>query len=381
MLATSPQNNLALMNFWSPSILLFEPPRLQSTLLDQRTRILCIAVPLHPNLSPEISPYNKTIAIPMIADCSPHGTLLRSLQNHRDTLPKLSFARKSLLNILTLTRSPISGYIKTTPPLYKGPVFDSHPCPQAQGAVASGGRQVHELTRRYRVRFLVAASHIRVYILRCEGLAAQGTEISLAPQLSPSADLSLLSVHSPSPFAYSNKLCAPGNPPRITSCSASSSLSGNWPTLSIYRPQSKEDELMAELIHASILDNGEPPSATSSQPSATSLPVSSFLPFHSHPEKEEGSINEVVVIVVHVEVIWVVAWQCGGVVEVEGCCGGRGVVERWWTYWWCGGESKGVIVVFVVWWKDGGSGWVLKMVSWCGKWFGWWCSTSSDGKC
>ncbi|GFY98495.1 hypothetical protein Acr_12g0010360 [Actinidia rufa] len=34
-------------------------------------------------------------------------------------------------------------------------------------------------TRRYRVRFLVAVSHIRVYILRCEGLAAQGTEISL----------------------------------------------------------------------------------------------------------------------------------------------------------------------------------------------------------
>ncbi|GFY97336.1 hypothetical protein Acr_11g0016420 [Actinidia rufa] len=90
MLATSSQNNLALMNFWSPSILLFEPPRLQSTSPDQRTRIFCIAVPLHPNLSPEISPYNKTIAIPMMADCSPHGILLRSLQNHRDTLPKLS---------------------------------------------------------------------------------------------------------------------------------------------------------------------------------------------------------------------------------------------------------------------------------------------------
>ncbi|GFZ00405.1 hypothetical protein Acr_14g0000410 [Actinidia rufa] len=37
-------------------------------------------------------------------------------------------------------------------------------------------------------------------------------------------------------------------------------------TLSIYRPQSREDELMAELIRASILDHGEPPSATSSQP-------------------------------------------------------------------------------------------------------------------
>ncbi|GFZ12323.1 hypothetical protein Acr_23g0007080 [Actinidia rufa] len=35
-------------------------------------------------------------------------------------------------------------------------------------------------TRRYRVRFLVAASYIRVYILRYEGLAAQGTEISLS---------------------------------------------------------------------------------------------------------------------------------------------------------------------------------------------------------
>ncbi|GFZ05480.1 hypothetical protein Acr_17g0010520 [Actinidia rufa] len=27
-----------------------------------------------------------------------------------------------------------------------GPVFDSHPCPRAQGAVASSGHQVHELT-------------------------------------------------------------------------------------------------------------------------------------------------------------------------------------------------------------------------------------------
>ncbi|GFY93870.1 RING/FYVE/PHD zinc finger superfamily protein [Actinidia rufa] len=48
-----------------------------------------------------------------------------------------------------------------------------------------------------------------------------------APQLSPSADLSLLSIHSPSPFAHSNML-----------------------------PQRRADELMAELIHAPILDNG-----------------------------------------------------------------------------------------------------------------------------
>ncbi|PSS34646.1 L-ornithine N(5)-monooxygenase [Actinidia chinensis var. chinensis] len=90
MLVTSSQNNLALMNFWSLSILSFEPPRLQSTSPDQRIRILCIAVPLHPNLYPEISPYNNNIAIPMIADCSPHGILLRSLRNHRDTFPELS---------------------------------------------------------------------------------------------------------------------------------------------------------------------------------------------------------------------------------------------------------------------------------------------------
>ncbi|GFS37979.1 hypothetical protein Acr_00g0055010 [Actinidia rufa] len=89
-LATSPQNNLALMNFWSPSILLFEPPRLQSTSPDPRIRILCIAVPLHPNLFSEISAYNNNIAIPMMADFSPHGILLRSLQDHMDTLPKLS---------------------------------------------------------------------------------------------------------------------------------------------------------------------------------------------------------------------------------------------------------------------------------------------------
>ncbi|GFY94104.1 hypothetical protein Acr_09g0005500 [Actinidia rufa] len=42
-------------------------------------------------------------------------------------------------------------------------------------------------------------------------------------------------------------------------------------TFSIYRPQSREDELMAELIRASILDHGEPPSATSSQPQQLSL--------------------------------------------------------------------------------------------------------------
>ncbi|GFY89762.1 hypothetical protein Acr_06g0017020 [Actinidia rufa] len=84
-------------------------------------------------------------------------------------------------------------------------------------------------------------------------------------------------------------LCAPSNPPRIPFLLRLSSLS--LATLSIYRPQSREDELMDKLIHASILDHGEPPSATSSQPSATSLSVSSFLPFHSHPEKEKGSIN------------------------------------------------------------------------------------------
>ncbi|GFZ05548.1 hypothetical protein Acr_17g0011200 [Actinidia rufa] len=65
------------------------PPRLQLTSQDQRTRILYIAPPLHPDLSPEISPCNETIMIPMMASCSPHGILLRSLQNYRDALPKL----------------------------------------------------------------------------------------------------------------------------------------------------------------------------------------------------------------------------------------------------------------------------------------------------
>ncbi|GFZ07006.1 hypothetical protein Acr_18g0011760 [Actinidia rufa] len=95
MLVTLPHNNLALINFLVPIYVTFEPPRLQSSSPDQRTRILCIAVPLHLNLSPEISPYNKTIAIPMMADCSPRGVLLRSLRNHRDTLPKLSYPKIS----------------------------------------------------------------------------------------------------------------------------------------------------------------------------------------------------------------------------------------------------------------------------------------------
>ncbi|GFY98551.1 ARM repeat superfamily protein [Actinidia rufa] len=38
-----------------------------------------------------------------------------------------------------------------------------------------------------------------------------------------------------------------------------------------HMPQSREDELMAELIRASILDHGEPPSATSSQQQQLSL--------------------------------------------------------------------------------------------------------------
>ncbi|GFZ05550.1 hypothetical protein Acr_17g0011220 [Actinidia rufa] len=71
------------------------PPRLQLTSQDQRTRILYIAPPLHPDLSPEIPLCNGTIMIPMMAGCSPHGILLRSLQNYRDALPKLGHPKIS----------------------------------------------------------------------------------------------------------------------------------------------------------------------------------------------------------------------------------------------------------------------------------------------
>ncbi|GFS38062.1 hypothetical protein Acr_00g0055390 [Actinidia rufa] len=48
-------------------------------------------------------------------------------------------------------------------------------------------------------------------------------------------------------------LCAPSNPQRLH---FSAPVSLSLATFSIYRPQSREDELMAELIRASILDHG-----------------------------------------------------------------------------------------------------------------------------
>ncbi|GFZ20890.1 hypothetical protein Acr_29g0000520 [Actinidia rufa] len=56
----------------------------------------------------------------------------------------------------------------------------------------------------------------RPILMRFGARASSRRDESGAPQLPPSADLSLLLVHSPSSFAHSNMLCAPSNPPRIT---------------------------------------------------------------------------------------------------------------------------------------------------------------------